>query len=264
MSLLAIVAAFAASSDAFAEFVVVVGRQRSSSTWLSLSITDMLLDQHVLTWHADEPWVAGSSRSINIELDEMLWRSGKNWTHQERMLRVFDFVREARMAWCLEKRHLMGAKSRCVMVFKLFDAHFFYATPSRVRMSADLLVPLFAHRGTRIVTVERDVISEYCSLMWAQKTNEWWLPNASHASRERYNKFLHSECDPQSLARDPGFASYSSQHADWFRIVNSALLRAHNNAWPPPARRYIATTYLENVQHHNLLMDRIKGMLNTG
>jgi LPS sulfotransferase NodH len=223
------------------EYVIVVARQRSGSTFLAISIAKQLKQKGgLVVWNADEPWAESTVRADNAHVDQLV-----NWTHAQRMQDPGRFLQELHAAYCSEQKAMPGA---CVIVLKLFDIHL-------EDTSADQLASIFAYPGARVVVLERDAAEERCSLLWAQQTNQWWTPNGTEREkRDGYDQFKRDRCDTLSQEAQGVYL----KHRSWFGMVNSALTNVPNGHL-----RSLNVTYESNVNSHDQVMALISQRLLT-
>jgi len=225
-----------------AELVLVVARQRSSSTFLALSLVDALWKVPSMSVVGlDEPWESSRFRPANADFDK--W---DNSTLRERMANPLRYLQSLRSTLCAQ-----FVSRRCIAVAKLFDAHFFAVDNYAWRPIAPMeLVPLFTYPGMRIVVLERDVADEHCSRQWALHTRQWWV-GGGHSGRpknvrDEYDEFKNINCS--TLPATPEGQDFAHAHYSWFNTVHSALHTAGAR------HRSINCTYVENTEHQDAVL----------
>lgn len=236
------------------EFVAVVSRQRSSSTFLCNSIASLLREtvSGVQVFDVGEPWTNGE---MNAKYDSLV-----GTTHVQRMADPLAFIRALRGALCKTVPHA----KRCLLAFKLFDVHFTNYELKQEwydHIKLHQLLPLFSHPGGRMVILERDPVGEYCSLQFAQRSQQWFLPTTPQSVRDSYAAFRKANCENVSASNPEAFRGFKSptwsdllhHHTSWFNLVHHAIRSA-----PGGAERSVNASYADNVQRHEELISRVK------
>jgi hypothetical protein len=231
------------------EFVVVASRQRSSSSYLAWSIVDAEIANGAVAYSFDEPWEDSTRRKANIAAEELV----PNLTYAQRISNPLGFVRQLRDAYCRRNRSIRGA--RCLIVFKLFDVHFAQSPQGKASIPA-VLAQLFSFPGARTVVLERDPIDELCSLKFAERSHQWWLPDIPNKTRAVYEKFKQNQCN-HATRKSESDLQYLREHREWYQMVHAALRQS-------PASSYLNATYDDNVGRHAKLMAHIHELLATG
>ena len=233
--------------------VVIASRQRSGSTILGQSICDLIRNTTrggaSSAWFLDEPWLDARERPANRNIEVMV-----PWPVDRRLKDPLGYIRALRSARCRQLHQSMRDENRCdfTIVVKLFDIH--YAYSSLHRPTASLLRPLFSDPSSRMVVLERDPSAQRCSLLWAEKSHHWWLPDTPEDSRRAYEAFKRGNCSSTSGTLEA--RAFARHHEQWFAQIHEALLPA-----PGASRRAMNATYDEVVTRHSALLERIQKQL---
>ena len=260
-------------------FVIIASRQRSSSSLLSRSIAQRLVETGAIARDFDEPWMEAPERWANRWISDLLANFTQWRTYEQRVANPLGYIRALRREFC--RHQALRATGRggstlrpftatagapkpaapCVLTFKLFDVHLKIAAEraspgSAARRSlytAATIAPLLSYRGSRTVVLERDALEATCSLKWANITNTWSPATAPPAVRGLYPRFREHVCLHSMETRADVAAR--AEHEEWFRMVRDALRFGGTGAHDP--WHALNVTYDENVNQHEALMDRI-------
>jgi glutathione S-transferase len=235
------------------EFIGILSRQRSSSTYLCNTVADGLRAQPgTRVFDVGEPWLNAAEAPFNRPYDGLV-----NTTHMERMEAPLGYIRSLRAGLCRN-----ATEKRCVLAFKLFDVHFTpYGTQDGWyrRVRPHQLIPLLAHPGGRFIVLEREPADEYCSLLFAQRSQQWYLPSTPKHIRDEYDSFRRHQCNasdstPAVVFKNfqyPDWLEFSSHHDAWFNLLYRSI-RSTSSA----AARSMNATYNDNVERHDELISR--------
>lgn len=234
--------------------IVVAARQRSGSTFLAESIWERAKNMtngasEDEPWFLDEPWIAAQERPANKDIEEMV-----HWPVDRRLENPLGYIQALHSARCHQLHQSKSWRGACkfTIVLKLFDIH--YTNSIFKQANASMLRPLFSDPSSRVVVLERDPISQHCSLMWAEKTNHWWLPETPESSRKAYEAFKRDKCSHTAITSER--RAFIRDHERWFATVHEALRTA-----PDGLRRSMNVTYDDLMDHHSALMARIEKQL---
>ena len=247
------------ASEAYPVTIVIASRQRSGSTFLGKSLCEHIRNvstpregdiSSTACWFIDEPWFDAGVRPENREYEAMV-----PWSPTQRLQDPFGYIQKLRLAYCHQRLHpSTHGKGRCnfPMVVKLFDIHYEYSDLRRPNPS--LLRPLFSAPSSRVVVLERDPSTQRCSLLWAYKSHDWWLPDTPDSSRKAYETFKRNTC--ASASASPEEKTFAKQHEQWYAMIREALHSA-----PGASRRSMNVTYDENTKRHTAVLERITNQL---
>ena len=197
-------------------------------------------------WFLDEPWIDARERPANKEVESLV-----SWPVEQRLRDPSGYIEALRSAQCRLLHKSPHEKSHCQLpiVVKLFDVH--YASSALRSATASMLRPWFSDPNTRVVVLERDPLAQRCSLIWAEHTNHWWLPDTPGSLRRAYEAFKHNNCSHAGMTSEG--KAFVEEHEKWFATIHEALRMA-----PGASRRSINASYDANVNHHSALLARIQ------
>jgi len=196
-----------------AEFVVVVSRQRSSSTVLSQAIAAF---HPCVTWTNEifhrEP-AARLRRECGTQdrfSGKLLRAHGKAALHTSRFSQPVEFLRAVRDLQLSVQWPRQGcSRAAYALVFKLFDGHL------HGRLQQSGLKDLLSDPRTAVVVLERDPAASECSLSWARHSADWGVVPARHS--DAYAAYQSKHC-----AGMPS-PTYQAAHVAWYRRVRGLL-----------------------------------------
>ena len=157
-------------ADASAEFIVIISRQRSSSTVLSQTIA-----AHPCVAWANEIFHITHAARLRRECGtqdrysgRLLREHGKAALHASRFKHPVAFLRAVRELQLTVQWPKCGCtRASYALVFKLFDRHLIG------RLQESGLQDLIAYPRTAVVVLEREAAASECSLSWAKHSADW-------------------------------------------------------------------------------------------
>ena len=163
-----------------AEFIVVLSRQRSSSTVLSQAIAAF----HPCVVWTNEIFHTKAAARLRRECGTMdrfsgrlLREHGKAALHASRFSHPVAFLRAVRDLQLSVQWPRPGCgRTAYALVFKLFDMHL------NGRLETTGLQDLLSYPRTSVLVLERDAAASECSLSWARRSADWCRGLLPHAS----------------------------------------------------------------------------------
>lgn len=157
-------------ADASADFIVIISRQRSSSTVLSQAIA-----AHPCVAWANEIFHITHAARLRRECGtqdrfsgRLLREHGKAALHASRFKHPVAFLRAVRELQLTVHWPKCGCtRASYALVFKLFDRHLIG------RLQESGLHDLLAYPRTAVVVLEREAAASECSLSWAKHSADW-------------------------------------------------------------------------------------------
>mgnify|MGYP002819045188 CR=1 FL=1 len=161
-------------ANASAEFIVIISRQRSSSTVLSQTIA-----AHPCVAWANEIFHITHAARLRRECGtqdrfsgRLLREHGKAALHASRFKHPVAFLRAVRELQLTVQWPKCGCtRASYALVFKLFDRHLIG------RLQESGLQDLIAYPRTAVVVLEREAAASECSLSWAKYSADWCVPH---------------------------------------------------------------------------------------
>ena len=232
-------------------FVVILSDQRSSSTFLLDSLTQIALP-NVTVIGLDEPWSE---------------RRARQFTNDSKILDL-RCIQPLRFVQSLHSR-ICHWDLKCVLAMKLFPNH------CGAYRAIDRFAPLLVNPATRVLVLRRNESDRACSEMWARVSGDWQDSNSTgssvtwnHSNMLRDPKqeaqraqFERVFCNTSTMTPLQGLATFSSpptyQHwfTDAWKILNSRKM---------PLLDVLNTTFEENTERHEALMQRVAALMQQG